>query len=187
MEPPDNIYDAAVRLTSALESAGIDYALGGAFAYAVWVRARATDDIDISINVPSKDVVALNYVFDVFESLGIVFNREEALVEASEFGMVTVWWGDVKIEAFLVYYAFQEEANRTKVLKKVDGDKFWVVSPESYVIFKLIFFRPKDIVDLEQLVAYMGDKLDLPYLDRWIVEVFGRGSKQGKAWQEIIS
>ena len=40
-------------------------------------------------------------------------------------------------------------------------------------LFKLLFFRGKDIVDLERLVATQQDRLDHAYVRRWIVEMMG--------------
>jgi hypothetical protein len=34
------------------------------------------------------------------------------------------------------------------------------LSPEDLAVFKLLFFRAKDLLDLERLVAFLGDAFD---------------------------
>lgn len=44
-----DLFDALVAVTTALDKADIEYAVGGAIALGLWGKPRATDDIDLSI------------------------------------------------------------------------------------------------------------------------------------------
>ena len=46
----------------------------------------------------------------------------------------------------------------------VEGTEVWFLSAEALCVFKLIFFRGKDVVDLERLVAVQGTALDATYV-----------------------
>ena len=53
-------------------------------------------------------------------------------------------------------------------------------------LFKLLFFRGKDIVDLERLVATQQDRLDHAYVRRWIVEMMGEEDARTKTWDDLV-
>ena len=63
-----NLYEELVSVISALEAAGIEYALCGGLAMAVWSHPRATVDIDLLIEHESVETVeriaaSLGYAF----------------------------------------------------------------------------------------------------------------------------
>ena len=45
------VASAVLRLSRALEAAGLDYVIGGAVALSYWAVPRATADVDITIDV----------------------------------------------------------------------------------------------------------------------------------------
>ncbi len=60
---------------------------------------------------------------------------------------------------------FSDEAGQTRVrLVDPDGESVWFLSAEALAVFKLLFFRPKDLADLERLVAVQGRALDRAYV-----------------------
>lgn len=69
----------------------------------------------------------------------------------------------------------------------VDGWTGWFLSPEAIAIFKLLFFRTKDIGDLAQLVAVREDALDRAYIRRWLVEMMGEEDERVRRWDEIVA
>ncbi|MBM4361535.1 MAG: hypothetical protein FJ104_02555 [Deltaproteobacteria bacterium] len=48
------------------------------------------------------------------------------------------------------------------------------------------FFRGKDIVDLERLVA-VRPELDRAYVRRWIVEMMGEDDDRTRRWDDIVA
>ena len=52
-------------------------------------------------------------------------------------------------------------------------------------MFKLLFFRGKDRVDLERLIA-VRPELDRGYVRRWIVEMMGDADERVAAWDEMV-
>ena len=51
---------------------------------------------------------------------------------------------------------------------------------------KLLFFRGKDLVDLERLVAVQGAKLDSGYVRRHLVEMMGEDDVRVAKWDELV-
>ena len=68
-----------------------------------------------------------------------------------------------------------------------DGWQGWFLAPEAVCIFKLLFFRAKDMVDLERLVAVRGEELDHGYIRRWLVDMMGEKDDRVGRWDDIVS
>lgn len=56
---------------------------------------------------------------------------------------------------------------------------------EALSFFKMMFFRGKDLVDLERLLGTMGRKLDAPYVRKWLVETMGPDDERVRKWDEL--
>jgi hypothetical protein len=61
----------------------------------------------------------------------------------------------------------------------------WFLSAEALAVFKLLFFRGKDMVDLERLVA-VRPELDRAYVRERIVEMMGEDDARTQRWDEIV-
>ncbi len=183
-EEPFNAAQIGLKLAEALEAAGIPYAIGGALAYGVWALPRATKDVDLNLFVlPEKLPGALN----VLVKTGVVLNREEALREAAEEGLFIGWVGACRIDAFTPSIPFSWEALKTRVSIGVGGRSAWFLSAEALSFFKMMFFRGKDIVDLERLVSGMGKALDAAYVRRWLVETMGEDDERVRKWDALCA
>jgi hypothetical protein len=96
-------------------------------------------------------------------------------------------WAGIRIDVFTPSIPFSIEAGRTRVhLVDESGVATWFLSREAITVFKLLFFRPKDLVDLERLVAVSGPSLDHAYVRRWIVEMMGEDDPRVTAWDGIV-
>jgi hypothetical protein len=61
-----------------------------------------------------------------------------------------------------------------------------VFAPEALAVFKLLFFRGKDLVDLERLVA-VRPELDAAYVRRHIALMMGEDDERTRRWEEITA
>jgi hypothetical protein len=175
--------DAARAIATALEGAGISYAIGGALALAVAGVPRGTVDVDVNVFCAPSE---LPHVIDVLRSLGIELQAEAALARAERDGMFVGRWDGMRIDVFTPSIPFSMEAERTRV--RVDTGDFagWFLSGEAIAVFKLLFFRGKDIVDLERLVAVSGARLDRGFVRSAIVEMMGEDDERTRRWDELV-
>ena len=60
-----------------------------------------------------------------------------------------------------------------------------VLSAEDLVVFKLLLFRGKDVVDVERLVATRSDLLDRHYVRTWLVACVGEDDERVRRWDVI--
>jgi hypothetical protein len=55
------------------------------------------------------------------------------------------------------------------------------------VVLKLLFFRGKDLVDIERIVAIQGVALDRDYVRSWLVDCVGADTERVRRWDEICA
>jgi hypothetical protein len=130
---------------------------------------------------------ALGSVFDALCTLGIRIDRAAATARAARDGMFVGDWEGMRIDVFIPSIPFSDEAARTRVSVTVDGWTGSFLSAEAIAIFKLLFFRAKDIDDLAQLVAVRREALDHAYIRRWLVEMMGEDDERTRRWDDIVA
>jgi hypothetical protein len=172
----------ALELAAAFEVHGVSYAIGGALAYGLWAIPRATLDVDVNVFV---DETALEPVALALESLGVAIDRTQAALEAAREGMFIVRLGGYRIDIFTASIPFCHEAERTRVQVAVGDQRPWFLSAEALSVFKMLFFRPKDVVDLERLIAVRGEALDARYVRAQLVDLVGEADVRIERWDQL--
>jgi hypothetical protein len=175
---------AAERIADQLQAAGISYALGGALALGAAGFPRGTADVDVNVFVESSEAVRVAHLL---QPLGIDFGADAAIVlAATKDGLFIGQWDGMRIDVFVPSVAFSYEAERTRVhITNHVGWSGWFLSPEALAVFKLMFFRGKDLVDLERLVAGRRG-LDVQYVRRWIVDMFDQDDPRVQRWDDLV-
>lgn len=174
----------AQRIADALEAAGLPYAIGGALALAIAGVPRGTADVDVNVFVGEERV---RTVIDVLLGLGIEVDEAAAIPRAQRDGMFVGRWNGMRIDVFLPSIPFAHEASQTRIRVTDDtGWSGWFLSAEAIAVFKLLFFRGKDLVDLERLVAVRG-ALDRGYVRRWIVDMMGEADERVLRWDALVT
>ncbi|MBX3469360.1 MAG: hypothetical protein KF878_21005 [Planctomycetes bacterium] len=184
----------ALRVLDAYADAGLKAALGGGLAFNLWVVPRVTKDIDVNVFAPEEEH---GRVLAVLERLGCAASREggpwddarraEFLRRARDGEVAVAWHGDVRLDVFVPSIPFYDEAERT--LREVtfpDGRARLVLSPEALAVFKLLFFRDKDLGDLRRLVAVQAEALDRAWVRDQVVGMVGEDDERVAAWDEIV-
>ncbi len=178
-----DITESAKRVARALEAANVPYAIGGAIALTMHGFVRATRDVDVNAFCVPTDVPG---VIDALVKAGLQLEPERALAEASSEGWFTAWDGPIRVDVFVPSIAFSWEARDTRVELEFLGHRTWFLSAEALCVFKLLFFRNKDLADLEQLV--MGSRtLDRAAVRAKIVALMGEDDERVRSWDEIVA
>ncbi|MDY0002950.1 MAG: hypothetical protein RBU30_16745 [Polyangia bacterium] len=171
--------EVARRLADALEAAAIPYAVGGAIAYGLHAPPRATNDVDLNVFVPAED---LDPVLDALEAGGARVDREASRRSAEDRGDFRVTVSGMRVDVFVPSIPIcHEAAGRTRE-GTLRGRPIRVLSAEDLAVFKLLFFRGKDLLDVERLVAFQGPALDTGYIRRWLVDLVGEADERVAWW-----
>jgi hypothetical protein len=143
------LYDELRSVLMALDQAGIDYALVGGLAVAVWGAPRATKDIDLLIrsDALSHAVGAVLACGFTLEALPFEFKDGTTLQRVSKVDKD----GDLMTVDFILVDRNLETtwASRTR-LPFADRDVV-VVSREALIAMKALAARPQDIADIQNL------------------------------------
>lgn len=170
-------------IADAFEAGRIAYAIGGALALGVWGFPRATVDVDFDVFVPEArwpDVV------DILLASGCALERSAALASAAERGDFRALYGTMRVDVFVPSIPFYESVAERRREAVLEGRSAWFLSAEDLAVFKLLFFRPKDLIDIERMVAAVGAAFDREYVTRWTEELVGSDDARLQRWQELL-
>jgi hypothetical protein len=62
-----------------------------------------------------------------------------------------------------------------------------ILSAEALAVFKLLFFRPKDIADLQRLIGVRGAALDVRYVRAHIAAMMGEDDERVARWDALVA
>jgi hypothetical protein len=108
-----------------------------------------------------------------------------ARAAAEREGLIVLWLGPFRIDVFTPSIDFSWEAERTRKCVRIGDTDVWFLSAEALCVFKLLFFRGKDVVDLERLIAVQGAAVDAPYVRARIVEMLGDDDPRVATWDRL--
>lgn len=176
--------DVAQLLANALEAKAIPYAIGGALAYGVWGDPRATYDVDINVFVRPEE---LDTALDVLIAAGVAIDKEVARQADRDGDVLVGRYRGMRVDLFTPTIPFAWEAMTTS--KRVTGPTgaAQYLSAEATAVFKLLFFRGKDLLDVEKLIATQQEKLDVAYVRRWLVDMMGEGDERVVALDQMLA
>jgi hypothetical protein len=157
-----------------LQAGGFPHAIGGAIALGYCVlEARATQDVDVNVFVRPERAR------DVFAALPAEITvRGSDLEQAERDGQVRLRWDGTPIDLFMSVLPFHDDAQRN-VRHVAFGDRtIPVLSCTALAVFKAMFDRPRDWVDIEAMVE--ARSLDLDEAKRWVIEIVGEDARAAK-------
>jgi len=182
--PIDEVDAAAVarQLAGALDACRQDYALGGAIALGYWAAPRGTVDVDLTLFLPPDRPTAC---VSLLQDIGCKLTVAQAMDSLREHGFCRVEYRGVRVDVFLPTIAFYAAARDRRRIVKLGEQPIQVWDAESLVVFKMMFFRRKDIADVEQILLTQGESLDSAWIERHLEQLFGRHDPRVSQWNEL--
>lgn len=174
-----DVFRLLLHLGDVLDRLGIRYAVGGSLASGIHGEIRATNDIDVLIEIPEDRIVALvaalKPTFDVWED-----TVRESVKARCSFSVLHIEW-HVKVDFFPAGASPldpSELARRMAVqLPAAPDTDVYVASAEDIILRKLEWYRRSGGVLERQLRDVVGvmklrrQTLDMAYLRRWAREL----------------
>lgn len=108
----DDPFTVALRLTAALDAAGIPNAIGGALAFGIWGDPRGTVDVDLNVFVAHDQ---LDRMLDVLGAAGVRIDRSAAHAADIAGDVIIGDLDGMRIDLFTPSIPFAWEAARTAV------------------------------------------------------------------------
>ncbi len=167
MPSDTGLVDKIVALHDALDAARLPHAFGGALALA-WCTERARGTIDIDVNVFVDAALSA----DVFDALPDgVARTAEALARCIRDGQVRLWWDATPIDLFTDTTDFHRAAADRAVTHTFASNDVPFLCCSDVAVFKAFFDRPRDWVDIEEMVA--AGTLDVDFVLGALVHYLG--------------
>lgn len=163
----------------ALTAAAVPHAFGGALALAYHVESpRATVDIDINISLPVDRATAVLAALPA----GVAWSDAD-VVAIERDGQVRVFWERTPLDLFFPQDSLHEAVASRLVQVPFRSRTISVISATDLVIFKALFDRPKDWVDIAEMVAY--GSVDLDDALSWLTRLVGRRDRRLSRLSEL--
>jgi len=159
--------DKIVAVHDAFNGARIAHAFGGALALAYYAEPRATIDIDINVFVAADEHAA---VAEALRPLGVGVDMDPLQLQRD--GQVRLWWGRTPLDLFFSYDPVHDAMRRASRPVPFGDRTIPVLSPEHLLVCKVVFDRPKDWLDVDQVLTCVPD-LDAGEVERWLERIIG--------------
>lgn len=180
-EDAPSLPDKVTAIHDALAEAKVPHAIGGALALAYYAEPRATIDVDINVFVHTDKWPAIR---DALAPLGVDVEVDEK--ELGRDGQVRIWWDRNPVDLFFSYDPFHDEMRRGARKVPFNGATIPILGPEHLAVCKAMFDRPKDWLDIEQMLVATSP-LDVDEIKGWLERMVGAGNPRMKRLLEIES
>jgi len=172
--------EKVVAIDDRLRRAAVPHAFGGALALAYYAEPRATIDVDVNVFSPPDEHAE---VLTALSPLG-VDDRDADPATVERDGQCRWWWGRTPIDLFFAYDPLHEEMREATRTVPFGEDRIPILAPEHLVVCKAVFDRPKDWLDIEQILA-TGERLDHEGIREWLRRIVGSDDPRAKRFEEL--
>jgi hypothetical protein len=180
-ENAPSLPDKVTAIHNALEKAKVPHAIGGALALAYYAEPRATIDVDINVFVHTDRWPAIR---DALAPLGVDVEVDEK--ELGRDGQVRIWWGRNPVDLFFSYDPFHDEMRRSARRVPFNDATIPILGPEHLAVCKAMFDRPKDWLDIEQMLVATSP-LDVEEIKDWLERMVGADNPRMERMLELES
>lgn len=156
-----------------LDSMHVTHQFGGAVALAWYRNPRATTDIDINVTLPPEDA---GPVLGALAHLDVSVSPANRVAIARD-GQARLDWDGSYLDIFFATLDLHREMAERSRQVSFGPVRIPILSPEHLVVCKAVFGRPKDWLDIEEMIAW-GTAIDEAETLGWVQEILGSASEQ---------
>jgi hypothetical protein len=162
--------DSIDRVVDVVTKAGLTYAFIGGVAMNTWAIPRATFDLDLAIAVSDRTLADLLHRF---EAKGFVVDaefrngfRDRIAGMEKVHTFLPIGRSLLAVDLFLANTPFLESTLARRVVVDLGHGPIQICSAADLILFKLIAGRPKDMLDIKNLIVVQGIP-EPSYLRSW--------------------
>lgn len=145
------LLDEFKSITSALNDAGIDYAVCGGWAMAIHGLPRATVDIDLLVLADSLDKAFAAARASGFDIDGLPLSFDGGSFELRRLSKVDKERGELATVDFILVTKIYEDVWQSREMVDSEHGPLKVVSREGLIKMKTLANRTQDLADIERL------------------------------------
>jgi hypothetical protein len=162
-----------IVLHEMLDSLGVPHQFGGAIALAWYRNPRATTDIDVNLTLPPE---AAAPVLGAVATLGVTVTDADRERIARD-GQTRLDWAGYALDVFFATLEFHHDMARGARTVRFGPVEIPILAPEHLIACKAVFDRPKDWLDMEEMVHW-GTEIDAAETLGWVAAILGDDSEQ---------
>lgn len=184
--------DVIAKLVAALDRMGIDYLVGGSFASSIYGIPRATQDVDLVVDMKVSDAQSFAELLagDFYVDVDMI---KDAIRYGRAFNVIhlkSMFKADFFTKQEGAWTSEELARARTEELIGPQGPfNVRFASPEDTLLHKLVWFQmggessDRQWTDILGVLGVQGDGLDGAYLDHWaavldVAELLARARRQ---------
>jgi hypothetical protein len=177
-----NLVPKIISLHEMLDSAGVPHQFGGALALAWYRNPRATTDIDLNLTLPPG---AAEPVLELLARLGVTVRPEDRAAIALD-GQARLEWDGTYLDVFFATTDLHLEMAECARMVRFGPVDIPILAPEHLIVCKAVFDRPKDWLDIEEMLRW-GTEVDATRTLHWVGDFLGPDSEQRTHLAELLS
>ncbi len=157
------------RMVRVLRSAKIPYMIAGGLAANYYGCPRATYDLDLVVEL---DETGAKRLVELAARARFRVHEEEVLMltkAGNRFVMES--WEKYRIDFWLIRTTLAREMFKRRRRANIFGMRVWISTPEDLILQKLRSARPRDLEDVQAILARHSGKLDESYLKQKAAEL----------------
>jgi hypothetical protein len=83
---------------------------------------------------------------------------------------------------------FYEAAKARRRQVPIGRQQAYIWDAETLCVFKMMFFRQKDLVDVQSVLrSSQGDLLDRDWIEKSLLELYGKRDPRITRWRELVA
>jgi hypothetical protein len=172
--------EKVLALHEQLTRAEIPHAFGGALALAYYAEPRATIDVDLNLFVSPTSYPEIEREL---ANIGVGDGVKPEIVERD--GQCRLRWGNTPIDLFFAYDAFHEAMRRAVRSEPFGETRIPILAPEHLLVCKTIFNRPKDWLDIEQMIVCV-EELEIVEICTWLERIIEAEDPRRKRLDHLL-
>ncbi len=180
--PYPSLVPKIISLHEMLQSVGVPHQFGGAIALAWYRNPRATTDIDINLTLPPE---AAEPVLQMLARLGVTVAPEDRGRIAVD-GQARLDWQGSYLDVFFATMELHFDMAAHARLVHFGPVVIPILAPEDLIVCKVVFDRPKDWLDIEEMLRW-GTEIDAARALRWVGDILGPASGPYARLHELLS
>ncbi|MFM7070891.1 MAG: nucleotidyl transferase AbiEii/AbiGii toxin family protein [Planctomycetota bacterium] len=166
--------ESLIEIAHLFDSLGVPYVVMGGFAVRIHGIPRPTHDVDFTCALdrdalPKFFAAAIEAGYTVPEPYLRGWIDQVAGLSLVKIRLYLQEQG-IDIDIFLAECEFQESILARRVAQTLNGNTVWFVTAEDLILLKLIASRPRDLLDVQDVLFTQG-QLDEAYLRHWAAEL----------------
>jgi hypothetical protein len=162
-----------VAVHEMLDSMRVPHQFGGAVALAWYRSPRATTDVDLNVTVAPENAEP---VLGAITHLGVTVTAADRATIGRD-GQARLDWDGSYLDLFFATLDLHQAMARCAREVEFGPMLIPILSPEHLIVCKAVFDRPKDWVDIEEMIAW-GTEIKSAEVMRWIGKILGTDSEQ---------